>query len=224
MTLTCSKCWHVGVPDDFPKNRSRKTGRGELCRRCNSSRCLAYSKRTKPWKKPRYREVAAARSRERRANPATAEAERDKSRRHKRRNPKKGRVQHQVANAIKHGRLTPMPCEVCGATAEAHHDDYSRPLDVRWLCHLHHCEWHEHHGEGANAHDTEAFKRPPSVTSQPRPCVICGKDFYLKKKSLKAPALTCGARACWSALISVKHHGTSFEEARARFLARSEPE
>lgn len=35
------------------------------------------------------------------------------------------------------------PCEVCGATrAEAHHEDYDRPLDVRWLCHRHHMELH----------------------------------------------------------------------------------
>jgi len=31
------------------------------------------------------------------------------------------------------------PCEVCGATpALRHHDDYSKPLDIRWLCPLHH--------------------------------------------------------------------------------------
>lgn len=32
------------------------------------------------------------------------------------------------------------PCEVCGTPAEAHHDDYSRPLEVRWLCSVHHKE------------------------------------------------------------------------------------
>lgn len=35
------------------------------------------------------------------------------------------------------------PCEVCGdPNAEAHHDDYNRPLEVRWLCFKHHREWH----------------------------------------------------------------------------------
>lgn len=44
-----------------------------------------------------------------------------------------------VRRALRAGRLTKMPCEVCGNTVtEAHHDDYSKPLDVRWLCHEHH--------------------------------------------------------------------------------------
>ena len=39
--------------------------------------------------------------------------------------------------------LTPQPCEVCGVTpANAHHDDYARPLDVRWLCDTHHNRLH----------------------------------------------------------------------------------
>lgn len=42
--------------------------------------------------------------------------------------------------AITSGRLTRQPCEVCGVLSrvQAHHDDYSKALQVRWLCPLHH--------------------------------------------------------------------------------------
>ena len=54
--------------------------------------------------------------------------------------------------AIKRGILIPQPCEVCGTTGvmadgrniiQAHHDDYNKPLAVRWLCQEHHHEWHK---------------------------------------------------------------------------------
>lgn len=35
------------------------------------------------------------------------------------------------------------PCEVCGAArADRHHDDYGKPLDIRWLCREHHIQHH----------------------------------------------------------------------------------
>ena len=40
-----------------------------------------------------------------------------------------------VSWAIKSGKLVRQPCEDCGKIpSEAHHTDYSKPLDVRWLC------------------------------------------------------------------------------------------
>lgn len=47
-----------------------------------------------------------------------------------------------VGNAMKAGKLEPQPCWCCGNKAEAHHPDYSRPLDVVWLCPPHHKEVH----------------------------------------------------------------------------------
>lgn len=49
-----------------------------------------------------------------------------------------------VAKAIVAGKLAKQPCEVCGTRkrVQAHHDDYSKPLDVRWLCIKHHKEHH----------------------------------------------------------------------------------
>lgn len=56
--------------------------------------------------------------------------------------PEKRLAHSGVNNAIRDGRLERQPCEACGARAHAHHDDYSRPLDVRWLCPRHHSEHH----------------------------------------------------------------------------------
>ena len=48
-----------------------------------------------------------------------------------------------VETAIANGSLTRQPCEKCGAIrVDAHHDDYSRPFFVRWLCRGHHLEHH----------------------------------------------------------------------------------
>lgn len=50
-----------------------------------------------------------------------------------------------VWTAIRSGRLTrPDACERCGAvgSVDGHHDDYARPLDVRWLCVGCHAEQH----------------------------------------------------------------------------------
>ncbi|HEC73154.1 MAG TPA: hypothetical protein ENI26_02140 [Methylophaga aminisulfidivorans] len=67
------------------------------------------------------------------------------------RNPTKRQAHNQVANALRDGRLEKQPCEVCGEKeVHAHHDDYAKPLDVRWLCNKHHNEWHRIHGEAAN--------------------------------------------------------------------------
>lgn len=42
------------------------------------------------------------------------------------------------------GILIKQPCEVCNTdiNIEAHHDDYSKPFEIRWLCRYHHYEHH----------------------------------------------------------------------------------
>ncbi len=58
-----------------------------------------------------------------------------------------------TGNRLRDGKITKAPCEVCGAAdfVHAHHDDYARPLDIRWLCPDHHRQWHNENGEGQNA-------------------------------------------------------------------------
>jgi transposase-like protein len=52
-----------------------------------------------------------------------------------------------VRNAIRNGKFTQANnCSVCDSTEkiEGHHDDYTKPLEVRWLCEKCHKEWHRH--------------------------------------------------------------------------------
>ena len=44
-----------------------------------------------------------------------------------------------ASSAQRRGLLTPQPCEVCGSLdVEKHHEDYDKPLQVRWLCRADH--------------------------------------------------------------------------------------
>jgi len=46
---------------------------------------------------------------------------------------------NKVHYAMKTGKLVKGVCEICGCSdVHAHHDDYDRPLEVRWLCVKHH--------------------------------------------------------------------------------------
>jgi hypothetical protein len=58
--------------------------------------------------------------------------------------PEKFNARQAVHRAVKSGRLVRGPCEECGATenVQGHHDDYSKPLDVRWLCPTCHAKEH----------------------------------------------------------------------------------
>lgn len=69
------------------------------------------------------------------------------------RNRPKRNAYNQLRRAMERGVLTrPSQCETCGVECrpEGHHDDYAKPLDVRWLCRYCHKRWHSEHGEAAN--------------------------------------------------------------------------
>ena len=62
------------------------------------------------------------------------------------------RAGHFVEQAVRKGVLVPEACEKCGASGKAsdgrslvhgHHDDYNKPLEVRWLCQKCHHIWHK---------------------------------------------------------------------------------
>lgn len=64
-----------------------------------------------------------------------------------------GRAQRLAERALEKGIISRADsCEACGASytfkdgrsgIQGHHDDYNKPLDVRWLCQRCHHEWHK---------------------------------------------------------------------------------
>lgn len=53
-------------------------------------------------------------------------------------------VRSKVKMRIRRGTMKRLPCEVCGnPKSQAHHDDYSKVYDVRFLCRKHHNEYHK---------------------------------------------------------------------------------
>jgi tRNA(Arg) A34 adenosine deaminase TadA len=45
--------------------------------------------------------------------------------------------------AVRYGIIKRLPCEVCGdRKSHGHHHDYSKPLEVTWLCRAHHDDLH----------------------------------------------------------------------------------
>lgn len=61
--------------------------------------------------------------------------------------PEKKRATSAVSYALRVGRLVKQNCQTCGASEDicAHHEDYSKPLDVTWLCRSCHVKHHEPH-------------------------------------------------------------------------------
>lgn len=147
----CFKCGTEKPLTQFYKHSKMADGHLGKCKACtkadskrNRSENIDEHRardRARHWGDPERRSYSNAKSREWREKNPERHAEHQKS--WAMRNPEKRKAHHAVSNAVRDGRLERGMCEVCGcADVQAHHDDYSKPLDVRWLCIAHHNEAH----------------------------------------------------------------------------------
>jgi hypothetical protein len=162
-TKTCFKCELEKPLDEFYQHGRMRDGHLNKCKTCtkldvaanywaNHGKVQEYERgrRDSPHRVAARKEYAATeRGREshRRANHKynRTVACMESKRRYREANPVKRRAHLIVSGAIRSGKLVRSPCEVCGnEAAQAHHDDYGKPLEVRWLCTTHHAEWHRH--------------------------------------------------------------------------------
>lgn len=155
------KCNQCGIEKEFTEFQIRRASKDGFTARCK--KCLSeYDKKRfkeDPKVKARhkaYQKTEAGKEAMNRARRKYVENNKDKiaeiCKKYRENNKKKYQCHGIVAYAIKCGNLTSKPCEVCGERkVEGHHDDYDKPLEVRWLCRKHHAEWHRINGEGKNA-------------------------------------------------------------------------
>lgn len=59
------------------------------------------------------------------------------------RNPEKIYATRAVSSAVKMGRLVKQPCSCGNPRSEGHHEDYTKPLDVIWMCRQCHAAYHK---------------------------------------------------------------------------------
>lgn len=75
-------------------------------------------------------------------SPAGKDVQRKADLRHREHYPERVNARQVLNRAIRCGQVVRENCEICGEIAEAHHADYAKPLEVRWLCKVHHEEIH----------------------------------------------------------------------------------
>lgn len=132
---TCFKCGENKPLTEFYKHKMMADGHLNKCKVC-------AKKDVQEHRHGKGRERVLAYDRERAKQPHRIEAAKKIYARWKSNNPKRRAAQIAVGNAVRDGKLIPLPCFVCGEKGEAHHPDYDRPLDVVWLCSQHHKQAH----------------------------------------------------------------------------------
>jgi hypothetical protein len=143
----CRECNERKTIDEFYANSGMKDGHLNKCKEC-----VKKNVRENYYKNHEYYQEY---EKSRRDDPERLKARREHSRYLRKNEPdryklyqdkychEKRAATNMVNNAIRDGRLQKQPCAICGdKKVEAHHYDYSKPLDVIWLCKKHHSMIH----------------------------------------------------------------------------------
>ena len=141
MKKFCNTCETEKDASEFGKRKASKDGLAAKCKACQK----AYDKFRANDPSRKLQRAIYAQSEEGRIACNKAKAE------WRKRNPNKYKAHVIVNNAIRDKKLFKEPCCECGKEdTHAHHDDYAKPLNIRWLCPACHKKWHAEHGEAKN--------------------------------------------------------------------------
>lgn len=134
----CPTCGQTKPFENFYRNASKPDGRSVECAECGRLRAR------KRQQSPRVKAVRDAWRKSESGQAMVRRRVRDPAYKAKK------AAHRKVERALISGQLVrPERCEQCPSSEDlhAHHDDYSKPLEVRWLCRDCHKRWHREHDD-----------------------------------------------------------------------------
>jgi len=154
----CFKCKKTHPLYLFYKHSGMKDGRLNKCKECTKRDIKENYRHNidkyKSYERSRANLPHRVKARKDYANTEEGKKAGNKAKRKwTQRNPIKRMAYEMVTVAVSNGTLTkPEGCEKCGddTRIHGHHCDYSKPLEVMWLCGVCHQAWHRENGEALN--------------------------------------------------------------------------
>lgn len=136
MNKLCFKCQITKPIEDFYKHKGMSDGYLNKCKNCTRNDTIQHRKNNdsvRNYDKRRYYE-----------NPDRQLAIKKTTINWINKNPEARAAHIKLNNAVKSGLIKKQPCGICGDTyrIHGHHKDYSKPLEVEWLCAKHHQRHH----------------------------------------------------------------------------------
>lgn len=137
MQKHCGKCGETKDIGEFYKNKTAKDGHQNYCKPCWKKDCADRKLRNPDRRRQISRDSA------RRAAAERAEGIRPKLVYRRKPYDIKEQARRRLQDRVARGVIIRQPCMFCGEpNGDAHHEDYTRPLDVHWVCRLCHAKVH----------------------------------------------------------------------------------
>lgn len=131
----CFKCKQKKELNEFYKHPRMKDGHLNKCKECNKKDVSKNYADNIDY----YKNYDAMRNDSNKRKEKALEYQTNR----REREPIKYKARTAVSNAIRDKKLFKQPCQECGnIKSQAHHEDYTKPLEVVWLCFI--CHRQEH--------------------------------------------------------------------------------
>jgi len=137
----CYRCHQEKPLSEFYKCAAMTDGHFGKCKECYKADVRSnYAAKTGQYKKYYAEREKTAKRKEFRV---------EQLRRHRANNPQKDRARRILMYAVRTGKIKREPCKCGDSKSQGHHEDYSKPLEVIWLCDKHHKELHRERNQRA---------------------------------------------------------------------------